>query len=368
MRIPFISEKIDGLLSAFSLDIGLDLGTCMTAFYVKGRGVIVEEPTMLVRQRKKRWTGLAAPRVRMRLPIAFGFKAKEMLSREPQQLEVISPMRYGIISDVEALEQLLSYYLKLVYEVPSQRLKLFKPRVVVGVPSSITDVEKRAVRSVLLTAGAREVSLVEESVLAALGAGMNIDTSEGVLVVDFGGGKTEISLLSMGGAVLSKGLRVAGNDFDQAIVTYLKMKYGLLIGLNTAERIKIELGSVSTKPTAKTMVVRGRNLETGLPKSIKLGEAEVMEAIMMKVQIIAKAVSELLDQSPPELLNDVMSKGILLVGRGAELRGLAELLEMETKISVQVVDEPGMAVVRGCGYLIEDRRKLRMVKKVAGEA
>ena len=367
MRIPVFGEKIDDLLSHFSLDIGVDLGTSMTSVYVKDRGVVIEEPTMLVRQKKKRWTGLAAPRVKNRLPIAYGFRAKEMLSREPQHLEVISPLRFGIVSDVEAIEQLLAYYLKLVFEVPQTGIKLFKPRVVVGVPSSITDVEKRAVRSIFLAAGAREVNLVEESILAALGAGMSITGSAGAVVVDVGGGKTEVTMLSMGGAVLGKGIRVAGNDFDQAIVTYIRMKYGLLIGINTAERIKIEIGGVGQKGSGKTMIVRGRDLETGLPRSVKVEEGEIMEAMMMKAQMIAKVVSEVLDQSPPELLNDVVAKGILLVGRGALLKGLAPLLEHETRIPVQVIDDPGMAVIRGCGILVEDRDKLRLVKKVAGE-
>ena len=358
---------MDRLLSKFSLEIGVDLGTSNTLIYLKNRGVVIEEPTLLARQKKKRWTGMAAPRVRTQLPLAFGYRAKEMLNREPQNLEVISPLRFGIVSDVEAVEQLLSYYLKLVYEVPQSGLKLFKPKIVVGVPSSITDVEKRAVRSVFLAAGAREVNLVEESVLAAIGAGMSLEGSSGVVVVDIGGGKTEITLLSMGGVVLGRGLRIAGNDFDQAIVTYLRMKYGLLIGINTAERIKIEIGGVGGKNNGKTMIVRGRDLELGLPKSVKISEGEIMEAILMKAQGIVKAVGEVLDQSPPELLNDVMSKGILLVGNGALLRGLAGLIEAETKIPVQVLDDPGMAVIRGCGILVEDYQKLQKVKKVAGE-
>lgn len=367
MRIPLISDKIDEVIGHLSLDIGVDLGTSTTSIYMKGRGVIVEDATMIARQKKKRWTGLAAPRVRERMPIAYGYKAKEMMSREPMQLEVISPLRYGIVSDVEALEQLLSYYLKLTYEVPSTLPKLFKPRVVVGVPGSITDVEKRAVRSVFMAAGAREVHLVEESILAAMGAGMNIESSSGVMVVDIGGGKTEVSLLSLGGVVLGKGLRVAGNDFDMAVVTYLRMKYGLLVGLNTAERIKIEIGNVGQKTGTKMMIVRGRDLETGLPKSVKVGEGEIMEALLMKAQIIAKTVSEVMDQSPPELLNDVVSKGVILVGRGALLKGMAELIESETKIPVQLIEDSGMAVVKGCGQLIENRKMLSLVKKVAGE-
>ena len=327
MRIPWISQKVESLLGLFSLEIGVDLGTSMTSIYVKGRGIVVEEATMIARQKKKRWTGLAAPRVKERLPIAYGYKAKEMMSREPAQLEVISPLRFGIVSDIEALEQLLSYYLKLVNEVPSRWPKLFKPRVVVGVPGLITEVEKRAVRSVFRAAGAGEVFLVEESLLAALGAGMTIEASNGVMVVDVGGGKTEVSLLSLGGVVLSKGLRVGGNEMDQGIATFLRMKYGLLVGMSTAERIKLEIGNVGEKLGERQMIVRGRDMESGLPKSVKLHESEVMEAILLKAQVIAKAVKELMDQSPPELLNDVTAKGVLLVGRGAHLRGLAQLLE-----------------------------------------
>ncbi|MCL4383853.1 rod shape-determining protein, partial [Patescibacteria group bacterium] len=171
-----------------------------------------------------------------------------------------------------------------------------------------------------------------------------------------------------GGAVLGRGVRVAGNDFDQAIITYIRMKYGLLIGANTAERIKIEIGGVGQKSGGKTMIVRGRDLESGLPRSVKVEEGEIMEAMVLKAQVIAKTVSEVLDQSPPELLNDVVAKGILLVGRGANLRGLATMLEHETRIPVQVIEEPGMAVIRGCGILVEDRKKLQLIKRVAGES
>lgn len=367
MRMPLNGGKLRKWLSSFSMDIGVDLGTSTTSIYVKDRGVVVEEPTMLVRQKKKRWTGLAAPRAKQQLPIAFGYRAKEMLNREPGNLEVISPIKYGIVSDVEALEQLLTYYMRLVDEVPYSGIRLFKPRVIVGVPTSITGVEKRAVRSVFMRSGAREVHLVEESILAAIGAGMKVETGEGVLVVDVGGGKTEVMLLSMGGVVLGKGVKVAGNDFDQAIVTYLKMKYGLLVGINTAERIKLEVGSVAPKSGGKTMVVRGRDLENGLPKSVKVGETEIREALLLKASIIVKAVSEVLDQSPPELLADVVSQGILLVGRGCQLRGLAGMIETETRVPVLVAEEPGMAVVRGAGLLIEDGLKMKLIRLVAGE-
>lgn len=363
-----IKEKIGSLMATFSMDIGVDLGTSNTLVYVRERGVVIDEPTMLACQKRKRWTGLAAPRVTNRKVVAYGYKAKEMLNREPKQLEVISPLKNGVISDLEATQELINYYLKLVYEIPSGHIKIFKPRVVVGVPGNITEVEKRAVGGVFKAAGAREVIIVEESILAALGVGMPIETINGMMLVTIGGGKTEATVLSMGGVVLGQGIKTGGGEMDSALINYLKMKYGMLVGQNTAEKTKIEIGSLATKKTSerKSMVVRGRDLESGLPKSVKVSEEEVAEAISLSVQKIAALINNVLDQTPPELLEDILQRGIVLTGKGALLNGLDKLIESETKIAVHLVDEPGLSVVKGAGMLLENRQLLGSIKLVGG--
>jgi rod shape-determining protein MreB len=352
-----IKEKVSDFVGLFSWDIGVDLGSNNTLIYLRERGVIIDEPTMLARQKKKRWTGLSAPKTDNKRPIAFGLKAKSMWNREPRQIEVISPIKNGIISDLEGLESLIIYYLKLVYEVPSKYPKIFKPRVIVGVPSCINQVQKRAVKSVFVAAGAREVILVEEVILASVGLNLPIDNSSGLVVVDVGGGKTEVSVVSMGGVVVGKGIKTAGTDLDNAIVNYVKMKYGLLIGLSSAEKIKIENNNEG--------LVRGRDLETGLPKSIKLSQGEVREAISLEIGKIVKLVATVLDETPPELMEDILKKGIILVGNGSKIKGLAELIETETKICTRVADDAGLAVIKGCGQLVENKKMLKQIRLVS---
>lgn len=357
-KFVLLRNKIRDFLANFSWEIGVDLGSSNTLIYLKDRGVIIDEPTMLARQRRKRWTGLSAPKVKKSGPIAFGFKAKEMLNREPKQIEVVSPIKNGIISDLEALESLISYYLKLVYEIPSKYPKIFKPRVIVGVPSTINQVQKRAVKSVFLSSGAKDVVLLEEVVLAAIGIGLPVNSSSGLVIVDVGGGKTEVSVVSMGGVVVGRGIKTAGNDLDQSIINYVKMKYGILIGPNTAERVKME--------EKKTALVRGRDLETGLPKTIKLSEEEIKEAISMELAKIVKLVSIVLDETPPELMEDILKRGIVVVGNGGKIDGLAQLIENETKIVTKVLEDSGMVVIKGCGELIQNRDLLKQVKLVSG--
>lgn len=358
-------KKLLGNLSSFwRWDMGVDLGSSNILIYLKERGVVVEEPSMLARQKKKRWTGLSAPRAKKLGPVAFGLKAKEMVNREPGQLEVVSPIKNGIVSDLEAVQTMVNYYMRMIYEIPIRYPKFLKPRVVVGVPSYITDVQKRAVRSIFLAAGAFEVTLVEGTVLAALGLGMPVDKSSGVVIVDVGGGKTEVAVISMGGVVVGTSLKVAGKNFDEAIINYVKMKYGLLIGPNTAERVKVEIGNLA-EGNDKTSLVRGRDLESGLPRSIKLTEAEVREAISLEAGKIAKAVREVMDQAPPELMEDILKRGIILVGNGARLRGLTRMIEKETKIPTRLADDAGWCAIKGCGELAENRERLKQIKLVS---
>lgn len=358
IKFSNIKNKAKLLVSNFSWDVGVDLGSSNTLVFLKDRGVVIDEPTMLVRPKKKRWTGLSAPKNNYRTPIAFGFKAKEMLNREPNQIEVVSPIKNGVISDLEALENLIAYYLKLIYEIPSSYPKFFKPRMVVSVPSYINQVQRRALKSVFLNAGAREVVLVESAVLAAIGIGLSTDSSAGLMIVDIGGGKTEVSVVSMGGVVVGRGIKTAGNDFDESIINYIKMKYGILIGGNSAEKIKMNIDK-------EISLVRGRDLETGLPKSVKLTNNEVREAVALDMAKIVRLVSLILDETPPELMEDILKRGISLVGNGAKIDGISALIESKTKIFCRLVEGGDMAIIKGCGELIQNRKLLGQIKLVS---
>lgn len=350
-------NKIADISRVFSWDIGVDLGSTNTMIYLKDRGIVIDEPTMLARPKKKRWTGLSAPKSDSKRPIAYGYKAKLMWSREPRQIEVISPIKNGLVTDMEGLESLMAYYFKLVYDVPSKYPKIFKPRVIVGVPSFINQVQKRAIKSIIIAAGAREVILVEEVVLAAIGLNFPINEQSGVVIVDVGGGKTEVSVISMGGVVIGKGIKTAGAEVDGAIINYVKMKYGLLIGPNTAEKIKIGVENDN--------LVRGRDLETGLPKSIKMTREEIREAASLELGKIVKLVKSILDETPPELMEDILKRGVVLVGNGSRMKDLAQMIESETKICTVLADDPGMAVIKGCGRVVEENDLLKQIKLVA---
>ncbi len=368
ISLSLTGNKIGNVLALLSWDIGVDLGSSNVLVYLKDRGVVIDEPSVVARQKKKRWTGLSAPKRGYVGPIAFGFKAKEMINREPGRIEVVRPLVDGIINDMEAAEMMISYYLKLLYEIPSKGIKIFKPRVVVGVPSFISNVQKRAVKSIFMKSGVSEVVLIEEAVLAAVGLGLASDKSNGLVIVDVGGGKTEVTVVSMGGIVLGKSVRVAGEDFDEAIANYIKMKYGLLIGKNSAERIKIELGNVSEDlgDKEKSSIVRGRDLESGLPKSIKLKESEIREALSLEVGKIVRVVAEVLDETPPDMMEDILRRGIVMVGNGSLMKGLDGLIEKKTKISTRVADDPGTCVIRGCGELLQNRSLFDRIKLVSG--
>jgi len=350
-------NKVVDIVGVFSWDIGIDLGSTNTMIYLKDRGIVIDEPTMLARPKRKRWTGLSAPKGDLKRPVAYGYKAKLMWSREPRQIEVVSPIKNGLVTDMEGLESLMAYYFKLIYEVPSKYPKIFKPRVIVGVPSFINQVQKRAIKSIIMAAGAREVILVEEVVLAAVGLNFPINQQSGAVIVDVGGGKTEVSVISMGGVVISEGIKTAGVEIDGAIINYVKMKYGLLIGPNSAEKVKIGVENNN--------LVRGRDLETGLPKSIKMTREEVREAASLELTKIVKLVKSVSDETPPELMEDILKKGVILIGNGSRMKDLAQMIESETKICTVLADEPGMAVIKGCGKVVEEIGLLKEIKLVA---
>lgn len=362
-----VLKRIEKFLAGFSWDIGVDLGSSNTMIYLRERGIIVNEPTLVARLKRKRWTGLGAPKMGMRKVVAYGDKAMEMRDREPKQLEVVSPIKNGVIADLEAVENLVAYYLRLVYEVPSKYVKIFKPRIVVGVPSESTGVQRRAVREVFLKAGAREVLVFEQAVLAAMGLGLPIAGGTGLVLLDIGGGKTEISVVTGGGVVVSRSLKLGGIDFDEAIINFLRMKYGLAVGIGSAEKLKMEVGDVSeTYENEPVGVIRGKDLGTGLPKSVKIRASEIREAVGMLLGKIQKAVESVINETPPELMDDILKRGVMMVGNGCRLKGLNSFLEKTTKITFNIVDEPGIMVILGIGELVEDSNRLKWLLEVSG--
>jgi rod shape-determining protein MreB and related proteins len=333
-------NPISWLLGFFSLDIGIDLGTANTLVNVRGKGIVINEPS---------W--VAIDKV-TRQPLAIGAEAKEMVGRTPINVIAVRPLRDGVISEFEITQAMLEYFIGKAHEqsiVPVPR-----PRVVVGIPSGATEVEKRAVYDASMSAGAREVGLIEEPKAAALGAGLPVNEVRGSMVVDIGGGTSEVAVLSMGGVVVSRSLRVAGDEMDQDIVQYMRNKYNLLIGERVAERAKIEIGSTYHLAEEKTMSIRGRNLITGLPEGIEVSSVEIREAISGSVQTIIDTIKDALDETPPEIIADLMEMGICLAGGGALLKGLDRRLTDELHVRVWVAEDPMSCVARGAGMVLED--------------
>lgn len=333
-------NPLSWLLGLFSLDIGIDLGTANTLVNVRGKGIVINEPSWVaIEKRTKR-------------PLAIGAAAKEMVGRTPANVVAIRPLRDGVISEFEITEAMLEYFIGKAHEdsiVPVPR-----PRVVVGIPSGATQVEKRAVYDAALSAGARVAYLIEEPVAAALGAGLPVGEVRGSLVIDIGGGTTELAVFSMGGIVVSRSLRVAGDEMDQDIMGYVRNKYNLLIGERMAERVKISLGSAYPLREEKTMVVRGRNLVSGLPDAVEVSSVEIREALANSVRIIVDIAKDAIDETPPELVADLMETGICLAGGGGQLQGLAERLTSELKIRAWVAEDPMTCVARGAGMILDD--------------
>ncbi len=336
-------KPLSALLGLFSLDIGIDLGTANTLVYVKGKGIVINEPSVVAIDKKTKKV------------LAIGVEAKEMVGRTPANIIAIRPLRDGVISEFEVTEAMLKYFIRKVHE--QTLFPLHAPRVVVGIPSGVTEVEKRAVHDAAISAGAREAFLVEEPIAAAAGSGLPVTEAIGSMVVDIGGGTTEVAVFSLGGIVVSQSIRVAGDEMDEAIIAYARQKYNLLIGQRMAERAKITIGSAYPLPEEQTITLRGRNLITGLPDAIEVSSVEIREALADNVNIIIDSVKTSLDETPPELIADLMEGGIGLAGGGALLQGLAERLSEETKIRVYVTDDPLTCVARGAGLVLEDLHK-----------
>ncbi|OGM88038.1 rod shape-determining protein [Candidatus Woesebacteria bacterium RIFOXYD1_FULL_43_18] len=352
-------NPIDRFLGLFSHDIGIDLGTANTLVYVRGKGIVIREPSAVARHKKSKEI------------LAIGASAKKMTGRAPATIEVIRPLRNGVIADFDATAAMLAYYIKKVHESGSSMPKIPRPRVVIGIPSGVTEVERRAVADAALDAGAREANLIEEPMAAAIGAHLPVEGPEGTFIVDIGGGTSEIAVISLGGIVLGRSIRIAGDEMDEAIINYVRLKYSLLLGQPTAEEVKIGIGSAgspkeSSAKGEKFAVVRGRDLEVGLPKSIKLTGGEIQEALSPIIREIVGNIADTLEEIPPELTSDIMERGITLAGGGSMISGIDRVISEATKMPVWIAEDPLTCVVRGCGICLEDNGLLKKMRVTKG--
>ena len=335
-------------MSIFGLgdkDIGIDLGTANVLVTLKGKGIVLNEPSVVAIDRK-------AHKI-----LATGHEAKEMLGRTPEQIKAVRPMQDGVIADFTATQLMLK---NIIYKI-CQRYRIGKPRVVVGVPSGITEVEERAVEEAILQAGAKEVYLIEEPMAAAIGAGLEIAEPSGSIIVDIGGGTTEVAVISLGGIVVSNSIRIAGDELDEDIINYVKREMNLAIGDTTAEQIKKEIGCAMPLVTELTMDVSGRDLTTGLPQTLKITSTQVEEAIHESVEKIVDTIRQTLERTPPELSSDIMEKGIVLAGGGALIKNIDKLVAEKTEMPVYIATDPLECVVKGTGKTLEDLERLKTV-------
>jgi len=345
---------LDRLFSLFSYDLGIDLGTANTVILVKGKGVVVREPTVVARRKKSKEL------------LAVGSEAKKMLGKNPKEIEVVKPLAGGVIADFDATRDMLVHYFQEIHQHVGLMPKLARPKVLMGIPSGVTEVEKRAVQDAALSAGARKALLVEEPMAAAIGAGISVNKPNGQLIVDIGGGTTEIAVISLGGIVLNRSLRIAGEEMNEAIIKSARLKHGLLLGEMTAEEVKIAIGSAVPFEKEKGHVVRGRDMEKGLPKSLKLKSPEVRETLMPVIQEIVGAISDTIEETPPELVADILQHGIVMAGGGSLLYGIDKVIAEATKMPVWIADNPQDAVVKGCGKLFKNEKLLEAVRVKRG--
>lgn len=347
---------LDFLFGLLSHDLGIDLGTANILVYIREKGIVIREPSVVARHKKTK-------RI-----IAVGGEAKRMLGKTPGTIEAFRPLKDGVIADFDAASAMLTHYIRLVHEQPrgSYIPKIPRPKVVIGIPSGVTEVERRAVQEAAIMAGARQAWLIEEPMAAAIGAGLPIEDSRGSFICDIGGGTSEIAVISLGGIVVNRSIRIAGDEMDDAIISFMRLKYSLLIGETTAEDIKISVGSAyPIDKSDRVTVVRGRDIEAGLPKSVRVGEGEIREAIATVIQQIIEGITETIEETPPELVSDIVEHGIVLAGGGALIRGIDKLIANELKMPVWIADDPQTAVVRGCGKLLDDSVLLHKVKIAA---
>lgn len=335
------------LFNWFSKDLAIDLGTANTSIYLKGKGIILTEPSVVAVKEDGKYKKV----------LAVGEEAKKMLGKTPGNIKAIRPLREGVIADFEVTEAMIKYFIQKVYN----RGYLLKPRIIISVPSGTTQVERRAVKESAEGAGAREVYLIEEPMAAAIGAGLPITEPVANMIVDIGGGTTEVAIISLGGIVVSHSIKVAGDKIDEAISQYIKRKYNLLIGEATAEQIKINIGNVLPEEPYETVEIKGRDLVTGIPKTIIISSKEVQEAMKEPVELILQAIKQVLEETPPELAADIVDRGIVLSGGGALLRNLDKLVSKETGLEVKIAENPLFCVAIGAGKALDEIDTLREV-------
>jgi len=335
------------LLQIFSKDLAIDLGTANTLIYVEGKGIVLREPSVVAVKEEGRYKKV----------VAIGEEAKKMLGKTPGTIKAIRPLREGVIADFEVTEAMIRYFIQKVHN----RSYFVKPRIIISVPSGTTQVERRAVKESAESAGAREVYLIEEPMAAAIGAGLPVAEPVACMVVDIGGGTTEVAVISLGGIVVSHSIKVAGDKIDEAIVYYIKRKYNLLIGEATAEQVKIRIGDVLPQEPYPEMEIKGRDLITGVPKTITITSKEVQEAIKEPVDLIVQAIKQVLEATPPELAADLVDRGIMLTGGGALLKNLDKLISQETGLNVSVAEDPLLCVALGAGKALDNLDKLKDV-------
>jgi len=340
---------LDSIFGFFSNDLAIDLGTANTLVYVKGKGIVIDEPSVVAVQNLTNGT---------KKVLAVGSEAKQMVGRTPGNIVAIRPMKEGVIADFEVTEAMLRHFITKVHN----RKTLVRPRIIICIPSGITQVERRAVKESAESAGAREVYLIEEPMAAGIGAGLPITEPSGNMVVDIGGGTTEVAVISLAGIVFAKSVRVGGDKMDEAITQYIKRKYNLLIGERTAENIKINIGSAAPLEDLEAMEIKGRDLVAGVPQTIEVNSDEIREAMTEPLNAILEAVRISLERTPPELAADIVDKGIVLTGGGAMLRNLDTLLQEETGLPITIIDDPLTCVVRGSGMVLDE---LNLLKDVA---
>ncbi|NIA19029.1 MAG: MreB/Mrl family cell shape determining protein [Xanthomonadaceae bacterium] len=340
---------LDSIFGFFSNDLAIDLGTANTLVYVKGKGIVIDEPSVVAVQYLTNGT---------KKVLAVGTEAKQMVGRTPGNIVAIRPMKEGVIADFEVTEAMLRHFITKVHN----RKTLVRPRIIICIPSGITQVERRAVKESAESAGAREVYLIEEPMAAGIGAGLPITEPSGNMVVDIGGGTTEVAVISLAGIVFAKSVRVGGDKMDEAITQYIKRKYNLLIGERTAENIKIQIGSAAPLEDLEAMEIKGRDLVAGVPQTIEINADEIREAMTEPLNAILEAVRISLERTPPELAADIVDKGIILTGGGAMLRNLDVLLREETGLPITIIDDPLTCVVRGSGKVLDE---LALLKDVA---
>ncbi len=327
-------------------DIAVDLGTANTLVYVKGEGIVLNEPSVVAVDK-------ASGQI-----MGVGLEAKRMLGRTPEGVEAVRPLKDGVIADVDVTEMMLRHFLK---QVTAKRVFRLKPRVIIGVPSGITELERRAVRSSAISAGAKTVYMVAEPMAAAIGVGLPVETPTGNMVIDIGGGTTEIAVIALAGIVSNTSIRVGGDELDRSIVTFLRKNYNLLIGDPTAEAIKIQIGSAFESGQEREMDVKGRDLVSGIPKTVRVHSQEIRECIQEPIQSVVESVRRALEITPPELASDIVDRGIVMTGGGALIRGLDRLLQHETNLPIHVDEEPLTCVVRGAGRILDDLQKYSTV-------